>query len=235
MEKIIEKVRRDLKNNSEEKTRISGERYFKEHVKMFGVKSAAVKQIARETYKLIPDKDKSTVFQLCGELWKSGYLEETFIACNWSYNVRKNYEKKDFHVFEIWLSQYVDNWASCDTLCNHSAGTLVEMYPELLNGLKQWALSDNRWTKRGSAVSLIIPARKGMFLKEIFDIAEILHSDSDDMVQKGYGWMLKAASEAHQPEVYDYVMKRKKTMPRTALRYAIEKMPPEMKKQAMSK
>ena len=74
-----------------------------------------------------------------------------------------------------------------------------------------------------------------MFLNDIFEIADILHSDKDDMVQKGYGWMLKAASQAHQKEVFDYVMRKKTTMPRTALRYAIEKMPAEMKKLAMEK
>ena len=55
------------------------------------------------------------------------------------------------------------------------------------------------------------------------------------MVQKGYGWMLKAASQAHQDEVFYYVMKRKATMPRTSLRYAIEKMSPELKAQVMLK
>ena len=74
-----------------------------------------------------------------------------------------------------------------------------------------------------------------MFLNDIFEIADILHSDSDDMVRKGYGWMLKAASQAHQKEVFDYVMKRKATMPRTSLRYAIEKMPQELKKLAMAR
>jgi 3-methyladenine DNA glycosylase AlkD len=53
------------------------------------------------------------------------------------------------------------------------------------------------------------------------------------MVRKGYGWMLKAASEAHQREVYKYVMKHKADMPRTALRYAIEKMPKALKTAAM--
>jgi 3-methyladenine DNA glycosylase AlkD len=89
--------------------------------------------------------------------------------------------------------------------------------------------------KRASAVSLIVPARKGKFLQDIFDIATILHSDPDDMVQKGYGWMLKASSQAHQEHVFNYVMKMKSTMPRTALRYAIEKMPSELKIRAMSK
>ena len=73
------------------------------------------------------------------------------------------------------------------------------------------------------------------FLKEIFEIADILLSDKDDMVQKGYGWMLKAASQAHLDEVFQYVISKKTTMPRTSLRYAIEKMPAELKTIAMKK
>jgi 3-methyladenine DNA glycosylase AlkD len=47
--------------------------------------------------------------------------------------------------------------------------------------------------------------------------------------------MLKAASEAHQEEVFEYVLAHKKNMPRTAFRYAIEKMPKELKGRAMEK
>jgi len=47
--------------------------------------------------------------------------------------------------------------------------------------------------------------------------------------------MLKAASQAHQPEVFEFVMKNKAVMPRTALRYAIEKMPADLRKMAMEK
>jgi len=89
--------------------------------------------------------------------------------------------------------------------------------------------------RRAAAVSLIIPARKGKFLDEIFRIADILLTDTDDLVQKGYGWMLKAASQAHQEEVFAYVMLNKNVMPRTALRYAIEKIPPAWKEKAMEK
>jgi 3-methyladenine DNA glycosylase AlkD len=84
-------------------------------------------------------------------------------------------------------------------------------------------------------VSLIIPAKRGKFLDDIFEIADILHADTDDMIQKGYGWMLKAASQSHQQEVFDYMLKRKDTMPRTSLRYAIEKMPAELKARIMFK
>jgi 3-methyladenine DNA glycosylase AlkD len=235
MDTILKNLREELIQNADEKTRLSGEHFFKEEVRMYGIKSAVVQKIEKDHYRKITDKGKPHIFALCEELWKSGLMEESFIACNWSYNVRKSYEPSDFEVFDRWVNNYVGNWASCDTLCNHTVGTFVEMYPGYLSGLKKWAVSDNRWVKRASSVSLIVPARKGKFLNDIFEIADILHSDRDDMVQKGYGWMLKAASQAHQDDVFKYVVSKKATMPRTSLRYAIEKMPDELKAVAMKK
>jgi 3-methyladenine DNA glycosylase AlkD len=173
------------------------------------------------------------VFALCEELWRSGYNEEAFIACNWSYAVRKYFEESDIVIFENWINSYITNWATCDTFCNHTVGDSLSKFPSWIGELKKWSESDNRWMKRAAAVSLIIPARKGMFLYDIFSIAENLLSDNDDMVQKGYGWMLKAASESHWPEVFDFVTRNRKSMPRTAFRYALEKMPPEKRSEAM--
>ena len=232
---IVENIRKELIQNADEKVKASGERFFKENVTMYGLKSALVSSIGKEHFLNLADKSKSTVFLLCEEFWQSGYMEESFIACNWSYYIRKQYELNDFRIFEKWVHSYINNWASCDTLCNHTVGTIVEMYPVLLQELKNWAKSDNRWVKRAAAVSLIVPARRGLFLEDIFEIADILHSDSDDMVQKGYGWMLKEASKPHRTEVFEYVMNKKATMPRTSLRYAIEKMPDELKRKAMAK
>jgi 3-methyladenine DNA glycosylase AlkD len=122
------------------------------------------------------------------------------------------------------------------------------MYPEYIHKLKGWAKSPNRWLRRGSAVSLIIPARKGLFLNDILEIADTLLLDKEDLVQKGYGWMLKAASmsesfvkgtaeikKEHLDAVFGFVMKNKAVMPRTALRYAIERMPEGMRAEAMKK
>ncbi|MGV8092992.1 MAG: DNA alkylation repair protein [Mangrovibacterium sp.] len=235
MDKILDALRHELTENMDEQTRLSGQRFFKEEVKLYGIKSAVVEKIAKEYFKSVKDYPKSEIFRLCDELWRSGYMEESFVACNWSYSIHKSYEPVDFEIFQKWVANYVSNWASCDTLCNHTVGTFVEMYPEYLERLKEWAKSKNRWMKRAAAVSLIIPARQGKFLNELFVLADILLTDKDDMVQKGYGWMLKAASQAHQEEVFNYVVKNKAIMPRTALRYAIEKMKPELKVIAMAK
>lgn len=236
MEKsVLTAVRQDLMENMDDKTRESAQRFFKEPVKFHGVKSAIVKKIATKHFKEVKGLSKSETFGLCEDLLKTGYGEEAFIAFEWAYAKRNQYVPQDFFVFENWVKSYVDNWAKCDTLCNHAIGSFVEMYPEFIGNLKGWAQSENRWLRRASAVTLILPARKGMFLKESFLISDILLVDSDDMVQKGYGWLLKEASKTHQGEVFDYVMKWKAKMPRTALRYAIEKMPAEMKKRAMER
>jgi len=235
MTTIINAIRKELIKKGKPAFKISQERFFKEEVRVHGLKNNEVHKLAAEFYKSLPDKRKPTVFELCEQLWKSGYMEESFVACDWSYRVRKEYVPGDFQVFGRWVDNYVTNWAACDTLCNHTVGTLVEMYPELTAGLKKWAKSDNRWMRRASAVTLILPARHGKFLQDVFELADILLTDKDDMVQKGYGWMLKAASEAHRKEVFDFVVARKSVMPRTAYRYAIEKMPPEMRAEAMKK
>jgi 3-methyladenine DNA glycosylase AlkD len=232
---IIISLREDLIKSVDEATRNSSRRYFKEEIKLYGVKTVMVGQQARKYLPTVKGLAKPQVFELCEELFKSDYCEEAFIAADWIYNVRKKFEPSDFVTLERWINLYINNWAKCDSLCNHSMAAFIDLYPQYLAELKEWARSSNRWVKRASAVTLIIPARQGRYLADIFEIADILLTDPDDLVQKGYGWMLKAASQSHQSEVFEYVMKNKGRMPRTALRYAIEKMPVEMKKQAMAK
>lgn len=234
---IIQQIRQTLEDNIDEKTLHSPKRFFKEgeEAKVHGVKMVEIHKMGKLFYQQIKDLPKHEIFEICEELWKSAYLEEAVIACIFTDSMHKQYEPADFKIFEHWVKDYVSNWADCDTLCNHTIGTFIMMYPDYLKELKKWATSPNRWEKRASAVTLIIPARKGMFLKDIFEIADILLLDNDHLVQKGYGWMLKAASEAHQKEVYEYVISKRAIMPRTALRYAIEKMPKEMRTEAMKK
>jgi 3-methyladenine DNA glycosylase AlkD len=233
MNDILKAVRADLKKNSDAKIKVSAQNFFKEKVRFYGVKTFTTHAIAKKHWVAIKHDKKKDIFQLCEELLKTGYFEEALVACDWSYTLHRDYEASDFKIFERWVKKYINNWAACDTLCNHTIGSFIEKYPTYLAQLKIWTKSKNRWVKRAAAVTLIIPSRTGKFLPDIFEIADALLLDKDDLVQKGYGWMLKAASVAHQPEVFEYVMAKKKIMPRTALRYAIEKMPANLKKLAM--
>jgi len=234
---VLDNVRKSLKDNADPQILASSTRYHKEGEapKVYGVGMANVGKIAKEAFKQIKHLPKQEIFELCEGRWQTGFLEESVVACVWAESLHKQYEPADFKIFEHWVHDCVTNWADCDTLCNHTVGSFVTMYPEYVAELKKWAKSPRRFVKRAGAVTLIIPARKGLFLEDVFEIADILLLDKDDLVQKGYGWMLKAASEAHQKEVFNYVMANKSVMPRTALRYAIEKMPADLKAEAMKK
>lgn len=232
---LISAIRGELVQLADPETKDRAQSYFKERIEVYGVKTAVVNKIARKYWLEVKGFDKQAIFDLCQELLKSNLNEEAFIACDWSCRMLDLLCADDLNVFTNWISRYIDNWAKCDTLCNHAVGALIDKYPELIDELKHWARSENRWLRRAAAVTLIIPARKGRYLQDIFEIATILLTDQDDLVQKGYGWMLKEASKSHLQEVYDFILKHKSTMPRTALRYAIEKMPVEMRSQAMEK
>ena len=233
MDEIIEAIRQELKANSDEKTRSSFQRFFKEKVSCHGVKTSLVNKIANRHWKEVRHLDKKKVFSLCEELLRSGHTEEASIVSSWLPNMIMQLELNDLLTFKVWIENYIDNWAKCDGFCNHTIGGMIEKQPETVGELKKWAKSNNRWLKRASAVSLIIPAKKGDLLEDALEISSILLPDKDDMVQKGYGWLLKEASRKHQREVLDYVLTKKETMPRTALRYAIELMPEELRAKAM--
>ncbi|MCW4034234.1 MAG: DNA alkylation repair protein [Candidatus Bathyarchaeota archaeon] len=232
---IISKIRQELQDSVDSKTKQSTRRFFKEDIKFYGVKVPTVAKIAAKYFSQIKNLDKNTFFELCEELLKSGYIEEAFVAYKWAESNIDKFGPEDFGVLERWLDSYVSNWAECDTLCNHALGSFVEKFPQFLENIKDWTQSQNRWVKRGAATTLVLPARKGLFLDVVFEIADKLLLDTDDLVQKGYGWMLKEASKSHQTEVFNYIMKNRAVMPRTALRYAIEKMPQDLRKKAIEK
>jgi len=235
MERIVERIRQELKASADEKTLKSSQRFFKEKATFYGVKTGTVDKIAKKYWEEAKLFDKQELFRLCEELLRSGFTEEAFVVSFWLPNIEDRLEPKDLATFGFWIERYIDNWAKCDGFCNHTVGGLVEKHPESVSELKRWAKSENRWLKRAVAVSLIVPAKKGLFLQEALEISDMLLLDGDDMVQKGYGWLLKEESRKHQKEVLDYVLRNRKKMPRTALRYAIELMPKELKAEAMKK
>ena len=235
MTNVLTQIRSDLKATTDAKTQKSFQRFFKENVKYYGVKTETVGKIAKKYWPRVKTFDKKTIFALCEELYRSDYTEEAFIVSYWLPEYIDNLEPRDLATFKQWIDCYINNWAKCDGFCNHTIGDLIQKYPQTIGEVKSWTKSENRWLKRASAVSFIVPAKKGLFLQDAFEICDILLTDEDDMVQKGYGWLLKEESRKHQEKVFDYVVKNRKNMPRTALRYAIELMPRELKQEAMRK
>lgn len=234
---IINDIRKELEKHVDPAYRKSLERFFREgqEVNYLGVRTQTVRQISKKYFAEVKGMSKKELFKLCGRMLEKGFGEEQGIAFGWIARYEGEFKPSDMKQFTIWLRKYVKNWAHCDGYCGGVLGPFVRKYPEFLPEIKKWTGSKNRWFRRASAVLMISLLKEKKYLKDVFEISDLLLMDGDDLVQKGYGWLLKEASNLYQKDVFAYVMKHKDKMPRTALRYAIEKMPKELKKKAMAR
>ncbi|HSV49040.1 MAG TPA: DNA alkylation repair protein, partial [Candidatus Acidoferrales bacterium] len=120
MSTLIQQIRTDLNANIDERTKQTAKNYFKEEIKVYGIKTATVGKIAKKYWQQVKAKPKQEVFALCEELYRSGYMEEAFIVSNWMPEYIDNLEAADIAVFKHWINTYVTNWAECDGFCNHT-------------------------------------------------------------------------------------------------------------------
>lgn len=229
-------VRASLSRFSHSRYFMNSQQFEKEKLeKRLVLRTGIVRKVSAKHFREVRNLHKDEIFKMCEELLEEDDGNLRDIAFDWAYRLRKRYEKRDFTTFEQWLKKYVKGWGSCDQLCVHPLGHLILLFPELSPKVKKWSRSINRWERRASAVALIPALRRKLLLKQAFQTVNTFLQDEEDLVQKGYGWMLKEASNQFPKKVFRYVMRNRKKMPRTALRYSIEKMPVGWKKQAMKK
>jgi len=231
MDELIFKIRKELNKNIDGKYKKGAYRFFKEQIKLYGVRTPIARKIARENR----IKDFKKIIQISEIFLNSGYFEEGIIAFTMMGYFKGDFDKSTFDLFENWMDKYVHNWAWCDFLSTDLIAACIENNPELVKDLFNWTDSKNRWKKRSAAVSLIPHGKKGRFLSEIFRTSVKLIPVRDDMVEKGVGWLLKEASKAKQKEIIEFVQKHENEMTRITFRYAIEKMPKNIRIRLMKK
>ncbi|MCD4820906.1 MAG: DNA alkylation repair protein [Methanococcoides sp.] len=231
---FIEKIQKGLEANIDQDYRNTIRDHFQMNVDNFlGVRMPAVRQIATSEF----DKTKkfNEILSLCEDLLGTGIYEHKIISFLWVQRCKNDLLHEHFDTFYRWLSEYVNDWSDCDTLCTNVLGEFLFIYPEFAPQMEKWTDSKNKWVRRGAAVSLIFGLRKGIFLKTAFSVADKLLDEEEDLVLKASGWMLKEGSKSFQKEVFDYLMANKEVMPRITLRYAAEKMPEKMRTEIMKR
>jgi len=125
-------------------------------------------------------------------------------------------------IFQAYLdnTKWINNWDLVDVTCHHIVGQyLMEKDRGILYDL---AKSTDLWKKRIAVVSTFAFIRNNDFY-DILRIAEILVNDKHDLIQKAVGWMLREAGKRDRMVEEIFLKKYYKTMPRTMLRYAIER------------
>ncbi len=141
-------------------------------------------------------------------------------------------ERKDIFNFYIKHAKQVNNWDLVDT----SAPTVVGGY--LLNQQRKilytFARSKNLWEKRIAIIATFAFIKQKQYT-DTFRIAEILMHDTHDLIHKAVGWMLREVGNRSGSEEEKFLKKHYKKMPRTMLRYAIEKFPEKKRKVYLKK
>jgi 3-methyladenine DNA glycosylase AlkD len=230
--KLCTQIQKELARKADARVRASAGRWFKEPVSVRGIRTPVVRAMSRAHFPT--NASRQDVILCCSTLLASGYVEDSLIAFDWLFRIREKLILEDLALFELWVDEYVTNWALCDDLCCHALGWFLVAHPSAILKTTDWAKDENRWRRRTSAVSLIYGLRNGLFLDHAFAIAKQIMYDTNDLVQKGCGWMLKVASTTSPNEVYSFILTHGSTMPRTVLRYALEKYPPHMRHEAMA-
>lgn len=232
---LIEAINTDLQGQADPEYReLVRTRYNMNVDNFWGVRTPVIHKLAGKYYKTFKTQDIDARIELCRHLLATRIYEHKIMAFRWAYLARRDYALQHLAVFAGWLHDYVDDWIDCDDLCIHVIGEFFLMYPDLAAEMTRWAESSNLWVRRGAAVSLVLPSRHGEQLPLVFQVADLLLEDKEDLVQKGYGWLLKVTSQRYPDEVFAYVMDRRARMPRVSLRYAIEKLPEQKRRQALA-
>ena len=129
-------------------------------------------------------------------------------------------------LFNLYLSQTkrINNWDLVDLSCRFIIGEyLLDKSRDILYQLAQSSLL---WDNRIAIVSTYAFIRKGQ-LEDTYALSDLMMQHSHDLMHKAIGWMLREAGKRNPERLYDYVMSHRADMPRTMLRYAIEKFSPK--------
>ena len=139
------------------------------------------------------------------------------------YKSAKDISKRN-ELYEVYIKhfKYINNWDLVDVTCPHIIG------PHLMDKSRKvlyvWAKSDHLWTKRIAIITNWWFIRNDD-LSDVFKVSKILLNDEHDLIHKAVGWMLREAGKKDRKAMEVFLKKHYKTMPRTMLRYAIERLP----------
>lgn len=137
-------------------------------------------------------------------------------------------------VFEMYMnnSHRVNNWDLVDITAPRIAGAYLLNKDKKI--LYQFAKEKLLWRRRIAIVSTYKFIKNNQF-EDVVKLSEILLNDKEDLMHKAVGWMLREAGKMNKQVLIDFLDKHCKNMPRTTLRYSIEKLSEKEKKYYMKK
>ncbi len=224
--KEISKILRDLADPSiaEHSQRFfkTGKGEYGEGDKFLGIRVPVLRQQAKK-YVAMPLKEIQ-------RLLKSVFHEERLCALLMLVlKFSKGNQKEQASIYKLYLdnTKYINNWDLVDSSAHQIVGAYLENKDKKV--LYKLSKSDDLWERRIAIMSTFHFIKKNKFTTTL-DLAKQLINDEEDLIHKAVGWMLREIGNRELAVEKAFLKTRYKKMPRTMLRYAIEKFPESERK-----
>ncbi len=231
---MVRKVRRDLRDvASADRAQINkwffktGPGEYGEGDRFLGVTVPQLRAIAR-TYQNLPLRE---VASLLTSRWHEERLLALLILVR---QYARGDERTRRMIYQMYLrhTRWINNWDLVDSSAAHIVGAQLEHGNRSI--LRRLARSTSVWERRIAMIATYHYIRNGDFT-DALAIAGLLVGDEHDLIHKAVGWMLREIGNRHRATEERFLRKHAATMPRTMLRYAVEKFPEPLRRKYLSR
>jgi 3-methyladenine DNA glycosylase AlkD len=213
-------------------------RYFRAagNLVFLNVRTATVRALARATaHEHREDWSVREALAFADLLVRDERFEVKGVGIETLARFRRQFLPKHLTTWKRWLSDdYAANWATTDSMCGSLISPLLMAHPELVATVTAWSRHRNMWVRRAAAVSLVRLAARGLSLDAAYGVASALLADRHDLIHKATGWLLREAGRTDRPRLKRYLTAHGPSIPRTAVRYAIEHFPPAERRELLA-
>ena len=229
MSSSLSTIRRELRSLGDPAIAAHAQRFFKtgkgeygEGDRFLGIRVPVIRKLIR--------KHRSATLETFTKILKSKWHEERlFAALAMADRFARADEAEQKSIFDIYTAnlEFVNNWDIVDGSAHLIIGPWLESRSRKL--LYKLALSEVLWERRVAIMSTYHYIKQKEF-EDTFALAEILLDDDEDLIHKAVGWMLREVGNRDLKAEEKFLRKHYKKMPRTMLRYAIERFPEKKRK-----
>ena len=223
-----------FKSHADE-TRAAGlQRYFKDPVNNYGIEYRPYKEWKAEFLaRLTGHWTIQEAVEFCDTMIEDPHMESRGIGYQVVGAFVEEADPDLLGQIRRWLEEACGNWGLVDNLAPSVLSPLLRQHPQLVPEVKGWTSSENQWVRRGAAVGFVSLVDDEGFRDAAYEVATELLDDKEDLIHKAVGWLLREAGKVDRDRLEAYLLDKGPRLPRTTLRYAIEKLPKEDRKRLL--
>jgi len=227
---MIEDIKKELQKYINPEKAVHYPKFFQayeggygEGDKFIGVTVPNQRKVAKKYYKTISIKDVEKLLQQ--DIHE--YRQTALFILTYKYEKSEETGRKK-EIVDIYISNtdYINNWDLVDSSAYKILGDYLFDKDKKL--LYKMANSSNMWEQRIAIIATLNFIKKGNF-EDTLNISKILIDHDHDLIHKAVGWMLREVGKKNYDVEYNFLIKYYKNMPRTMLRYSIEKFDEEVR------